>query len=69
MNDSIRLTPVDDNQIYTWNLAKKYALVGNSSGEIHAIFTCLCVSKAMEIKQCFNETFDDSGYHLMVVEE
>ncbi len=69
MNDRIKLTPVDDRQTYVWNCAKKYALVGKASGEVHAVFTSVCLSKAREIKHCFNDTFDDSGYDLMAVEE
>ena len=74
MSDRIKLKPISpEMNDYKWCSAslihKKYALVGRNSQQIHMMFLSPSLIQAKDICSHYNDTMDDAGYDLMVVDE
>lgn len=61
--------PKPKTEDFGWSGARKYALIGQSSGQIHMIFDAVCEDQAKEVLLAYDKVRKDAGYELMEVEE
>lgn len=64
----MKLMPVNYGESYDWSGHQKYALVGASSGFIHAVFDVNSLEAAIEIQDFYTKIRGDAGYELMMVD-